>query len=184
MTPFKLIVATSLLVGAVPAAAGLTVLGSSSARLCYEKAEAQVMPRPDDLRRCDDALEREALSEYDRVATHVNRGILRMRLGKIDAAVDDFDRAIAIDPDEAEAYLNKGMASLRTENWVEALPLFDQALARETRRPAIAYYGRGVAHEMSGKVREAYYDYRQASALAPEWRDPQTELARFRVVAR
>ena len=183
MAPFKLIVATSLLLGAAPALGGVTVLGSSSARLCYEKAESGAMPRPDDLRRCNEALEQDALTRYEQVATHVNRGILRMRLGNLDAAVADFDRAIAIDPDEAEAYLNKGMASLRTENWAAALPLFDEAIARETRRPAIAYYGRAVANEMSGKVREAYYDYRQASLLAPEWRDPQTELSRFRVVA-
>ena len=52
---------------------------------------------------------------------------------------------------------------------------------KNTRRPAIAYYGRAVAHELGGNVKQAYRDYRQASLIEPKWRDPQTELARFTV---
>jgi hypothetical protein len=59
--------------------------------------------------------------------------------------------------------------------------MFDTAIAKKTRRPELAYYGRAVAHELAGQVRAAYQDYRQASRLDPKWRQPKLELARFRV---
>ena len=167
---------------ATPAAAAVTVIGNNAARSCYLAAEAQSRPLPGAFETCDQALMQEALDLPDRVATLVNRGILQLRVGKIDAAVGDFDQAIALEPDQAEAYLNKGMAVLREgAGWQDAVALFDEALNRQTRRPELAYYGRGVANEMGGKLAAAYRDYRQASALAPRWREPKTELARFSV---
>jgi tetratricopeptide (TPR) repeat protein len=167
---------------AAPAAAAVTVLGSSSARLCYEATESVFTPRPDMVRRCDEALDQEALSDHDRVATYVNRGILKLRTGRFDEAIADFDTAAAEDPDQAEAYLNKGLALLRQSGASEAaLPLFDTAIAKGTRKRALAYYGRAVANELAGRVRAAYQDYREASRLDPKWAVPKKDLARFRV---
>ena len=167
---------------ASPAIAAITVLGSSPARLCYLSAESRLRPAAAAIAECDSALAVDSMSEFDRVATFVNRGILKMRLGKIDGAIDDFDAAIALNEGEAEAYLNKGMAVLhRGEGWEEAVRLFDAAIGKQTRKPEVAYYGRAVANEMGGRIAEAYHDYRQASALAPKWADPKAELARFTV---
>ena len=165
-----------------PAAAAVTVLGSSSARMCYLSAENGVRAVPANLADCDTALGSEGLTDADRVATFVNRGILKLRLGRLGEANSDFDAAIAQDPNQAEAYLNKGMVALRSEDsWQQALSLFDTALAKQTTRPELAYYGRAVANEMGGRIKAAYLDYRQASSLAPKWSDPKTELARFTV---
>jgi len=178
----RIIIAAALAAVAVPAGAAVTVLGSSSARLCFEAADARVAPSRDSIARCNQALGEENLSDYDTVATYVNRGILKLRMGDSDLAIADFDLALARDPNQAEAYLNKGVALLRKpDGWAQAVPLFDQALAKNTRRPALAYYGRGVANELGGHVKEAYFDYREASRIEPHWRDPQTELARFSV---
>jgi tetratricopeptide (TPR) repeat protein len=178
----KFLFTAAALLAASPGAAAVTVLGNSSARLCYEGAESRMMPSMDVLRTCDEAMRDEALSENDRVATLVNRGILKARLGRLDDAVVDYDAALASDPDEPEAYLNKGFALLRLANDAgEARPMFDSALAKKTRRPELAYYGRAVANELSGQVRAAYEDYRQASLLDPSWKDPKADLARFSV---
>jgi tetratricopeptide (TPR) repeat protein len=182
MTIGKFLVPAAIAAMAFPAAAAITVLGSTSARMCFEAADARSLPSAQSIGRCDDALEREALTEYEVVATYVNRGILKLRRGRVDEAIADFDTAIRHDPDEPEAYLNKGMATLRLPNgWEQALPLFDTAIEKQTRRPAIAYYGRGVAHELGGEIKLAYLDYKQASAIEPHWREPQNELARFTV---
>ncbi|HTU11454.1 MAG TPA: tetratricopeptide repeat protein [Allosphingosinicella sp.] len=169
---------------AAPAAAAVVVVGNSDARMCYQAADSPMMPAARDVRRCDHALLREALSGYEVVATHVNRGILRLRRGMIDDAIADFDRAIMLDPNQPEAYLNKGAALLRRENAAEALTLFSSALDRNTSRPAIAHYGRAIANETLGNLNAAYRDYSTASRIDPEWREPRLELARFRVVAR
>jgi hypothetical protein len=76
------------------------------------------------------------------------------------------------------------MAALRKDEGLMAVGLFDSALAKKTRRPALAYYGRGVAREMTGRLREAYQDYRQASLIEPRWNEPKAELARFTVHSR
>ena len=177
----KALVAASLAAFAIPAAAAVTVLGASSARLCYEAAEAR-SPAPSALQWCNRALGEEAITRDEEVATYVNRGILKLRGGKVEESIADFDTAIELDPKEPEAYLNKGMAYLHSpERAEEAIALFGEALAKKTRRPAVAHYGRAVAHEAQGRVKQAYFDYREASRLEPKWREPKIELARFQV---
>jgi tetratricopeptide (TPR) repeat protein len=178
----KFLFAAAALLAAGPAAGAVTVLGNSSARLCYEAAESRASPDSAVVRTCDEAVRDEGLSGYDRVATLVNRGILKARLGRLDEAIVDYDAALSSDPNEAEAYLNKGFALLHLPDAApQAAPMFDSALEKRTRKPALAYYGRAVANELSGNVRAAYEDYRQASRLDPKWQDPRADLARFSV---
>jgi tetratricopeptide (TPR) repeat protein len=184
MASSKYWLAALLAASALPALGAVTVIGSSSARLCYEAADSTLQPTFQDLRQCDQALDEEALTLYDTVATHVNRGILRHRFERTAEAIADFDRAIRLDPEQPEAYLNKGALLIRLNNPGEALPLFTMALNHNTSRPALAHYGRGVANEALGNVRAAYSDYRRASELDPEWEQPRAELQRFRVVER
>jgi tetratricopeptide (TPR) repeat protein len=180
----NLFLAAAIAACAAPASASVFVIGNSDARLCFEAADTDLMPSIRDVRRCDEALLRENLSGYEIVATHVNRGILRLRRGYVDEAVADFDRAITLDPEQPEAYLNKGAALIRRANPVEAVQLFTVALERNTSRPAVAHYGRAVAQEAIGNLAAAYRDYRRASELDPAWREPRIELTRFRVSAR
>ena len=175
------LLAAGLAAAAMPAQAAVTVIGNSFARTCYEATQGG-LGGAEAIADCDQALRLENLSDYDRVATHVNRGILKLRKGDVDSAVADFDRAIGLDPAEAEAYLNKGMALLRLPGGEDqALGLFSAAIEKKTRKPELAYYARGVANELTGRLRQAYRDYRQASALDPKWREPKAELARFTV---
>ena len=167
---------------AAPAFAAVVVVGNSSARLCYEAADSKLHPRPTDFDRCNEAFERENLNRHDLVATYVNRGILKFKVRNYDSALQDFDKALAIDPNQAEGYLNKAATLLRLPGGsADALPLFSTAIAKKTQRPAIAYYGRAIANELNGNIKQAYLDYRMASRLDPTWDDPQNELARFTV---
>jgi tetratricopeptide (TPR) repeat protein len=180
MMKFKfLLTAATFVAIAAPAGAAVTVIGSSSARMCYEAAESSIMPNRATLAYCDAALAGEATDEYEMVASHVNRGILRSRLGNADGALKDFDAALALDPNQPEAYLNKGVVLIRQNNADAALPLFTMALEKNTRRPAIAYYGRGVAHEELGNLESAYADYKRAIEEDPKWKEPRNDLARF-----
>lgn len=168
---------------AVPAAGSVIVIGSGPAEQCYQAArERSALVPSAAFDACNLALASGALDRRDTVATHVNRGILHMRRGDMAAGIADFDAALGHDPDQPEAYLNKGMALLNRDAAAEALPLFTVALDKRTRRPELAYYGRGVANETLGRVPEAYRDYVRASEIAPRWSEPRAELTRFRVM--
>lgn len=174
--------ATLVATASTAAAQSAVRIGASAARSCFLAAESGASPRQDDFRTCDAALIDATTHRGDIVATYVNRGILHLRRGRIDAAIADFDRATALDPNEPEAYLNRGSALLKRAQVQSALTMFDQALQKRTSRPELAYYARAVAHEELGNVRAAHRDYLQASRLAPKWDAPRLELTRFRVV--
>lgn len=169
------------LISASTAASGSSmVLGSGLARACFEAAELDRVSA-NAVATCDRALIEEPLHVDDRVATFVNRGILRARLADQDGALADYDRAIRLDPAQPEAYLNKAALFLKRGDWRTARGLFDAALERRTSRPEIAYFGRAVAAEVAGDLAGAYADYQKAAELAPRWDTPRKELARFSV---
>ena len=173
-------VATAVLVSATGAASqAITTIGNSAAEACYEAARDQRTAQAD-LGNCDQAL-RGVLSSSDLVATHVNRGIIFALRADYSNALMDYDRAISLNPGEAEAFLNKGLVLLRVpERDREALKLFDMAIAKKTTKPALAYFARATAHEGLGNLNAAYRDYQQAALLDPKWDLPERELRRFR----
>ena len=63
-------------------------------------------------------------------STHVNRGILHALKKDYSKALSDYDQAKTLDPDEPEAFLNKGLLLLRLETRdAEALRLLNLAIA-------------------------------------------------------
>ncbi len=164
--------------------AAVTVIGSGFARLCYEAAEAGFVSDQgmDD---CNRALAEEALTVRDRAATYVNRGILSMRAKSLPKALADYEAALKIKPDLAEAHVNRGIALVHVGGRdQEAVAALSRGLSLNTSHPEIAYYTRGIANEMLGNTRAAYNDYRQAAALKPDWAEPKTQLQRFTVVSK
>ena len=179
-TSARVAVATAALIAA-PAGASqaITTIGSSSAQACYEAARDRRVAPPD-LGQCEQAL-KGVLSPPDRVATHVNRGIIQALRGNYPAALSDYDRAIYLDPSEAEAFLNKGLLLLRmTKHDREALEVINLAIARKTTKLALAYFARAIANEGLGKFGAAYRDYQQAAMVDPDWSLPIRELSRFK----
>lgn len=167
---------------AASAEGAITVLGGGYGHSCYEAAELK-RPLKSGLVDCDTALTEEALSQDDRAATYVNRGILYMFERDYRRAIADYDAAIKIDRKLAEAYVNKGIAVLHQgSNDDFAIELLSTGLALDPIRPEVAFYTRGIAHEQRGNTREAYNDYSQAAALKPDWEDPKKELQRFKVI--
>lgn len=178
----RTLIAALVVASPVPAMAGIVVIGANSARICYESAESSMRPTARDVARCDAAFEEGGISRHDLVATYVNRGILKLRRGFVPDAIADFDTALRFDPNQAEAYLNKGAALIQENDARGALPLFAAALEHHTNRPAMAHLGRGIANETLGNLSAAYSDYQRASELEPDWAQPRVELQRFRVV--
>ena len=183
MKAIMLAATAALLTGVAPAQASVVVVGGGYAQSCYRAAEARVI-HIRALSDCDQALASEALDVHDRAGTHVNRGILKMIGGNLAEANRDFDAALSLDASEPEAWLNNAIASMNAGNSQAALPMVDKAIELNTLKPQIAYYVRGLAYEDTGNLKAAYSDLRRAQALAPNWREPSVELARYQVKAR
>ncbi len=184
MACLKLALALACVSAATPVAAGVMVVGSSHGRPCYEAARDRLSTEGA-LTVCDEALRSDFLSRHDVVATYVNRGIVKLWSNDHQGAIADFDEAIRRNPDQPEAYLNKGSTFLRMKgDSQEAVRLFSESLNRGTDFPALAHYGRAIAHEVGGNLQAAYRDYRRAQQLSPRWEEPRRELARFKVVSR
>ncbi len=165
----------------VPAEGAVKVIGRGFASLCYDYAKAG-HASSEGVEVCNRALTEPLMTEGDRAATFVNRGILQMYAKDFTQALASYDEALKLKPDMAEAYVNKGVALVNLSRDEEAVAAISQGLKLNTVQPEIAYYSRGVANEMLGNMRAAYNDYRQAATLKPEWQEPQAQLRRFAVV--
>lgn len=177
----RVVLLAAAALAATPAASGTMSIGDSYARSCYEAARSESRANAS-VQTCTTALGMSLNMPFDRVATLVNRGILRFYRNELPLALADYDTALAERPEHPEALLNKGVVLLRVAGREpEAMTLFNRAIAAGTNKPELAYLGRGVAHELAGNVRAAYADYRQAAAIQPGWRPAVRELQRFQV---
>lgn len=160
--------------------AAVTVIGSGSAQLCYRAAD-QGEASHQALAYCNDALSG-ALTQEDRAATYVNRGVLELAMMRVNAAQDDFNAGLAINGNLGEAYVDRGATLIAQKKFAEAIIDINKGLALNAKQPHIAYYDRAVADEALGNLKAAYDDYRQALTVQPDFKQASDELKRFKIV--
>jgi tetratricopeptide (TPR) repeat protein len=182
---FASAILAATLCAALPANAATTTYGDTPAVSCAKAALAETphagisMPaHRGALADCNAALA-DKLLPADRTATLINRGIVNAAAGRYEAALADYDAALARAPQMANLYLNRGTAYLHSGRFDAARADFDHALALKTDRAAIAYFSRGMASEKLGDLAAAYHDYGQAQAM--DFAPARIELARFQV---
>lgn len=95
-----------------------------------------------------------------------NRGYVRSRVGDLSGALEDFDRAIAMDSKNIEAFSGRGYLRLYNGDGRAAISDFNQALAVDPKN-APALCGRGQARANMGAESEALADFNLAIQLDP-----------------
>jgi tetratricopeptide (TPR) repeat protein len=151
-----------------PALATSTYIGSSLGKECFEAVSLGTTSHGD-LRVCDNAIQSGTLTSKDLSATYVNRGIILMRMEQYTKAVKDYERALDINPDLAEAKINMGAALIGLRRYASAIAYLEQGLASETFSAHVAYYNLGIAHERLGDYKGARGYYLSATDIVPEW---------------
>lgn len=174
------LLAAALAALAAPAAASVMVMGTGMAADC-SKAAFDGRSDRESIVLCTRSLDEERLDRRDRAGTLVNRGVMLLRTRDYPAARADFDKAIALEPTLGEAFVNRGVSLMADKAYSEALADIERGLALGVDEPAKAYYNRGLVQESLGDARAAYYDYRKAQDLAPDWLLPARQLKRFTV---
>ena len=175
--------ALPLLAFAAPADASVVILGDGLGRECYLAA---VLKRDSKaaLDVCNRALAGD-LSQRDRAATHVNRGVVYAEARNPEMALRDYEAALSITPDLGVAYVNSGIALLQMGGRDrDAIEVLTRGIAMGPPKVEVAYYTRAMAYEMVGDVRAAYEDYHSAADAKPDWEAPREQLKRFSIVRR
>jgi len=94
----------------------------------------------------------------------MNLGKAYRNRGKVDASIDAYKKAAAIDPSERDPYNNIGYQYSQQKKWEQAIFWFEKALERDPRFDGI-YRNIGDVYLQQGKISEAESMYRQALSL-------------------
>ncbi len=94
------------------------------------------------------------------------RGAAYISLKQYTRAIEDFDRAIRLEPGDAVAYNNRGFAYINLKQSARAIEEFDQAIRLDPGY-AFAYNNRGAAYSFLTQYARAIEDYDQAVRLDP-----------------
>ena len=155
--------------------------GSSMAKGCYQaavtatlKGHANMM----DVDICDKAISHGSLGKSDLVATYVNRGVVQVAKQDYRLAAKDYNRAIGLAPEVAEAYLNRGNLWFLAKKYPEAIEDYDRCLQLSVSQSHVAFLNRGMAREASGLLEAAQQDYLAALQVVEDWPTALNKLAR------
>jgi len=122
---------------------------------------------------CDRGLFKSGIGCYDEslkleeyAGSYNNRGIAYAKLNKYEQAIEDFSKAIELDPDFAEAYNNRGLSYAELNEHEQAIKDYDKAIELNPNY-AVAYNNRGNAYAKLNKYKQAIEDYDRAIKLNP-----------------
>lgn len=122
------------------------------------------------------------------------RGVCRSLLGQVERALEDFDRALELNPRYIDALVHRGVALVELGRLAEADACFERAGAlgqggvEGFSRPAAArlanmHAALGDAYADAGSLAESIAQYRRAVELGPDFHDLRYRLARLLIDA-
>jgi tetratricopeptide (TPR) repeat protein len=167
-----------LLLLTAPAHALVTVVGAGMAHDCFIAAKAGTDPRGG-IAICNMALAEETLTTRARAGTYVNRAVMKVSLGQIDDAMADYDSGLSLDPELGDGYVDRGAALITLKRYEEAIADIDKGIGLGQTYEHVGYYNRGVAEFFLGRIAPAYYDFKKASEIAPEFTPAREQLKNF-----
>ncbi len=177
------LLAAAIALTPVTTTGAVSVFGKSTAHECFDAVE---IARTDaTLRRayaaCSAAIRDRSLTSADAAASFANRGVVNLRKGDYAAALADFDQALDIDPDMADAHTNRAGALIGLDRFEDALAALDAAEAFGSKNEAAMLVNRGLAYEGAGDLDAAYAALSAALAVDPASEAARIELARYRL---
>ena len=109
-------------------------------------------------------------SVLDTPQTHYNQGMREVERGDLDAAVLEFERAIALDPDFGDGFSGLALVAATRENFKEAYDLADKGIDKN-KKSVDARIIKGRIHAMEHKgddwIKKAVKEYDDALKINP-----------------
>jgi tetratricopeptide (TPR) repeat protein len=122
------VAAVALVAATAAQAHPVKVVGAGTTESCIADAQDATADLRAAVQGCSDALRYQAMSMSDRVATLINRGILRSRMNDARGALDDYNEAISMDGTIPAAYLNRSATLLGLKRYADAKRDADKAI--------------------------------------------------------
>ena len=104
---------------------------------------------------------------YDNI-DYLAKGIDAIQNQNYQAAIEDYNKAIAINLNDADAYNSRGVAKYKLGKYIKAIEDFNQAIVINPYY-ADAYYSRGVVKSKLGKHVEAIKNFNQVIKINPDY---------------
>ena len=92
------------------------------------------------------------------VNNYVNRALARLNLNNLRGAMDDYDMAIDLDPNNFLAHYNRGLLRVQLGDDNRAITDFDFVIKMEPQN-FMAIFNRALLHDKTGNLRAAIRDY-------------------------
>jgi len=83
-------------------------------------------------------------------------------------AIDDYTRAIELDPKDTKAYYNRGLAYSNLRQYQKAIDDYTRTIELDPKL-AIAYYNRGTVYDELRQYQKAIDDYTRTIELDPKY---------------
>ncbi|HWY84859.1 MAG TPA: adenylate/guanylate cyclase domain-containing protein, partial [Roseiarcus sp.] len=124
-----------------------------------------------DLKRADELMSRALAIDPDYAVAHLVKGNILQSEGRTEEAVAEHERALAIDPSEADAVANLGVDYLNLGQPDKSIEYFDKAIRMSLYDPALLYWYGGKAWANFGlkKYDQAIDWARRAIAINPKY---------------
>jgi Tfp pilus assembly protein PilF len=101
-------------------------------------------------------------------------------MGKLDEAITECHRAIALDPEFGNPYNDIGAYLIEKGEFDEAIPWFERAMrAKRYESPAFPHLNLGRVYERKGRWDEAVDSYKKALTLNPNYALAKRALGRL-----
>ncbi len=174
-----LLLATSSLFSIGAQAQSITVLGTNDAYRCYESAQysaRSLSGSSSDLVECNDAIREGRLNRRDKAATYINRGIIRVNMGDVVRAEQDYLSALDISDRSPETFLNLGNLQYMMQDYSSAISDYDHAETLGLAQQHVLFLNRGMAYMRIGQFDLAEADYLKALEVRPDWVTAQDKL--------
>lgn len=113
---------------------------------------------------------------------YVNRGSAFLEMKNYEAAIADYNQAIASRPDWAKAYFGRGLVYFEMGRYEQAIDDYTQAIELQADYSK-AYNNRGLAYENLNRRKEALENYVEATRLDPDNGAAHNNLGRALVYA-
>jgi len=123
--------------------------------------------------------------KHDDVRIPYNLGLIHSLKGEQQLALDAYDLALKIQPDDAEVLINKGSTCNDIKNYLLALEVLERVIQIRPDTPE-AWSNKGIALNNLNLYQESINAYNEAIKLAPSYHDawsnksaPLNKLKRF-----